>query len=53
MPGNRGPLIISGSFAWSENYNREFNNLSQMFKIHEELEHIRKNTNMDLSPQAQ
>jgi hypothetical protein len=37
MPGNRGPLTMSKSFAPSENYDRDFNNLSQTFGIHEEL----------------
>jgi hypothetical protein len=53
MPGNRGPLTISGNFARSENCNRDFNTLSQTFGIHEELHHIRETTNMDISPEAQ
>jgi hypothetical protein len=53
MPGNKGPLAISGSFAHLENYNRNFNTLSQTFRIHEELHHIREGTNMDVTPEAQ
>jgi hypothetical protein len=53
MPGNRGPLTISGSFARSENSDRDFNTLSQTFGIHEELHHIRESTNMDVTPEAQ
>jgi hypothetical protein len=53
MPGNRGLLTINGSFARSENCDRDFNRLSQTFGVHEELDHIRENTNRDLSPKAQ
>jgi hypothetical protein len=53
MPGNRGPLTISGSFAHSENCGKEFNNLSQTFGVHEELHHIRESTNMDITPVVQ
>jgi hypothetical protein len=53
MLGNMGPLTISGSFARSDYYDIDFNNLSQKFGIHEELHHIRENTNMDVSPEAQ
>jgi hypothetical protein len=53
MPTNRGPLTISGSFTRSENYNKDFNTLSQTFRIHEELHHIRETTNMDIDPSAQ
>jgi hypothetical protein len=47
MPGNRGPLTISGSFTCSENRDNDFNTLSQTFGIHEELLHIRESTKMD------
>jgi hypothetical protein len=40
MPGNRGPLTISGSFARSENCDIDLHNLSHTFGIHEELHHI-------------
>jgi hypothetical protein len=53
MPGNRGPLTISGSFALSENCDKDFNTLSQTFGIHEELHHITESTNMDITPAAQ
>jgi hypothetical protein len=53
MPAIRGPLMISGSFARSENYDKDFNTLSQTFGIHEELHHIRESTNMDVDPAAQ
>jgi hypothetical protein len=53
MPMNRGPLMISGSFARSENFDKDFNTLSQTFGIHEELHHIRESTNMDITPAAQ
>jgi hypothetical protein len=53
MPGNRGPLTINNSFARSENWNRDFNTLSQTFGIHDELHHIRESTNMDVTPEAQ
>jgi hypothetical protein len=53
MPDNRGPLTISGSFARSENYNKDFIIQSQTFGIHEELHHIRESTNMDITPAAQ
>jgi hypothetical protein len=52
MPGNRGPLTISGSFAGSENCNRDFNTLSQTCGIHEELHHIRESNNMDVTLEA-
>jgi hypothetical protein len=52
MPANRGPLTISGSFARSENCDKDFNTLSQTFGIHEELHHIRESTNMDITPVA-
>jgi hypothetical protein len=52
IPGNRGPLIISGSFARSENCDMDFNTLSQTFGIHEELHHIQENKNMDVSPEV-
>jgi hypothetical protein len=52
MPGNRGPLMISDSFAHSENYDKDFNTLSQTFGIHEELHHIRESTNMDVTPEV-
>jgi hypothetical protein len=53
MLGNMGPLTISGSFARSDYCDIDFNNLSQKFRIHEELHHIWENTNMDVSPEAQ
>jgi hypothetical protein len=53
MPTNRGPLTISGSFAHSENGDKDFNNMSQTFGVHEELNHIRESTNMDVDPPAQ
>jgi hypothetical protein len=48
MPINRGPLMISESFARSENCDKDFNNMSQTFGVHEELNHIRESTNMDV-----
>jgi hypothetical protein len=53
MPANRGPLKISGSFARSENCDKDFNTLSQTFGIHGELHHIRESTNMDITLAAQ
>jgi hypothetical protein len=53
MPANRGPLKISGSFARSENYDKDFNSMSQTFGVHEELHHIREATNMDIDPSVQ
>jgi hypothetical protein len=53
MPGNRGPLPISGSFTRSKNCDKDFNTMSQTFRIHEELLHIRESTNMDITPEAQ
>jgi hypothetical protein len=53
MPGNRGPLMISGSFACSENCDKDFNSMSQTFGVHEEFNHIRESTNMDVDPPAQ
>jgi hypothetical protein len=50
MPANRGPLTISGSFARSENCDKDFNSMSQTFGVHEELNHIRESTNMDVDP---
>jgi hypothetical protein len=52
MPANRGPLTISGSFARSENCDKDFNSMSQTFGVHE-LNHIRESTNMDVNPPAQ
>jgi hypothetical protein len=52
MPANRGPLTISGSFAHSENCDKDFNSMSQTFGAHEELHHIREATNMDIDPPA-
>jgi hypothetical protein len=52
MPANRGPLTISGSFARSENCDKDFNSMSQTFRVHEELHHIREATNMDIDPPA-
>jgi hypothetical protein len=52
MPANRGPLTISGSFAQSENYDKDFNNMSQTFGVHEELHHIREATVIDIDPPA-
>jgi hypothetical protein len=52
MPGNIGPLMISGSFACSENCDKDFNTLSQTFGVHEELYQIRESTNMDITPAA-
>jgi hypothetical protein len=53
MPANRGPLTISGSFACSENCYKNFNSMSQIFGVHEELHYIREATNMDIDPPAQ
>jgi hypothetical protein len=53
MPANRGPLTISGSFAQSENCDKDFNTMSQTFRVHEELHHIREATVMDIDPPAQ
>jgi hypothetical protein len=52
MPANRGPLTISGSFAHLENCDKDFNSMSQTFRVHEELNHIRESTNMDVDPPA-
>jgi hypothetical protein len=52
MPANRGPLMICGIFARSKNCDKDFNTLSQTFRIHEELHHIRESTNMDITPAA-
>jgi hypothetical protein len=48
MPANRGPLTISGSFAHSKNCDKDFNSMSQTFRVHEELYHIREAINMDI-----
>jgi hypothetical protein len=53
MPANRGPLTISGSFAHSENCDKDLNSMSQTFGVHEELHHIREATNMDIDLLAQ
>jgi hypothetical protein len=53
MPANRGPLTISSSFARSKNCDKDFNSMSQTFGVHEELHHIREDTNMDIDPPAQ
>jgi hypothetical protein len=53
MPANKGPLTISGSFARSENCDKDFNSMSQTFGVHEELNHIRESTNMDIDPSTQ
>jgi hypothetical protein len=53
MPTNKGPLTISGSFARSENCDKDFNSMSQIFGVHEELNHIRESPNMDVDPLAQ
>jgi hypothetical protein len=53
MPANKGPLTISGSFARSENCDKDFNSMSQTFGVHEELHHIREATVMDIDPPAQ
>jgi hypothetical protein len=53
MPANRGPLTISGSFARSENCDKDFNIMSQTFGVHKELHHIWEATNMDIDPPAQ
>jgi hypothetical protein len=53
MPANKGPLMISGNFARSENCDKDFNSMSQTFGVHEELNHIRESTNMDVNPPAQ
>jgi hypothetical protein len=53
MLANKGPLTISGSFARSENCDKDFNNMSQTFGVHEELNYIRESTNMDVDPLAQ
>jgi hypothetical protein len=53
MPANRGPMMISGSFARSENCDKDFNTLSQTFGIHEEFHHIRESTDMDITSAAQ
>jgi hypothetical protein len=45
--------MISGSFARSENCDKDFNSMSQTFGVHEELHHIREATNMDIDPPAQ
>jgi hypothetical protein len=53
MPANRGPLTISGSFTRSKNCDKDFNSMSQTFGVHEELNHIRESTNMDVDPPVQ
>jgi hypothetical protein len=53
MPANTGRMTISGSCALFENYDKDFNTLSQKFGIHEELHHIRESTNMDITPVVQ
>jgi hypothetical protein len=53
MPANRGPLMISGSFACFENCDKDFNSMSQTFGVHEELHHIREATVMDIDPPVQ
>jgi hypothetical protein len=53
MPANREPLTFSRSFAHSENCDKDFNSMSQTFGVHEELNHIKESTNMDVDPPAQ
>jgi hypothetical protein len=53
MPTNRGPLTISGSFAYFKNCDKDFNSMSQTFRVHEELHHIWEATVMDIDPPAQ
>jgi hypothetical protein len=53
MPGNRGPLTISGNFTQSEECDEEFSKLSLSFGTHEELLHIKETTNMDVPIMAQ
>jgi hypothetical protein len=53
MPANKRPLMISESFARSENCDKDFNSMSQKFGVHEELNHMRESTNMDVDPPAQ
>jgi hypothetical protein len=56
MLANKGPLTISGSFARfarSKNCDKDFNSMSQTFGVHEELNHIRESTNMDVDPPVQ
>jgi hypothetical protein len=53
MPANRGPLTISRTFAHSKNCDKDFNSMSWTFGVHEELNHIRESTNMDVDPPAQ
>jgi hypothetical protein len=45
--------MISGNFARSKNYDKDFNTLSQTFGVHEELHHIRESTSMDITPVVQ
>jgi hypothetical protein len=52
MPVNKGPLTISGSFARSKNCDKDFNSMSQTFGVHEEHNHIRESTNMDVDPKC-
>jgi hypothetical protein len=53
MPANRGPLMISGSFARFENYDKDFNSMSQTFGVHKELHHIQEATVIYIDPPAQ
>jgi hypothetical protein len=53
MPANKGPLMISGSFARSENCDKDFNSMSQTFGVHEGLHHIWESTSMDVDPPTQ
>ena len=51
MPGPNGPITVSGSFTLSDNCDRDFNKISELFGMQAEFEAAKLTTNHDVLPE--
>ena len=52
MLGPRGTITVRGSFTRSDNYDKDFNKISEFFGMQQELTSIRETTNYNVLPDA-
>ena len=52
MPGPRGTITINGSFTGSDNCDRDFNKISESFRMQQELENLKESTNHNVLPET-
>src|SRR3954468_11129671 len=50
IPGPKGPITVHGSFALSDKCDRDFNKISESFRMHTEYEATKHTTDQDVLP---